>query len=85
MTRSHTQTNLFIDKLVISKGEGGDEPVEPVVTIGKPIFEVNGVIYESGATVEGLKTGQQVTINVEKGMYIYTNWSGKKPTTSLTA
>ncbi|MBP5387144.1 MAG: chitobiase/beta-hexosaminidase C-terminal domain-containing protein, partial [Prevotella sp.] len=37
----------------------------------------NGVKYESGATVEGLKTGQQVIINVEDGMYIYTNWSSK--------
>ena len=77
MTRSHTQTNLYIDKLVITTSEGGDEPVEPVVTIAKPTFEVNGVKYESGATVEGLKTGQQVTINVEDGMYIYTNWSSK--------
>ena len=73
MTRSHTQTNLFIDKLVITASEGD----EPVVTIAKPTFEVNGVKYESGATVEGLKTGQQVIINVEDGMYIYTNWSSK--------
>ena len=50
MTRSHTQTNLFITKLVITTSEG-DEPVEPVVTIAKPTFEVNGVKYESGATV----------------------------------
>ena len=76
MTRSHTKTNLYIDKLVITTSEG-DEPVEPVVTIAKPTFEVNGVKYESGATVEGLKTGQQVIINVEDGMYIYTNWSSK--------
>ena len=52
--------------------EGGDEPV---VTIAKPTFEVDGVAYESGATVTGLKTGQRVTINAEEGMYIYTNWS----------
>ena len=76
MTRSHAKTNLYIDKLVITTSEG-DEPVEPVETIAKPTFEVNGVKYESGATVEGLKTGQQVTINVEDGMYIYTNWSSK--------
>jgi len=55
--------------------EGGSEP-EPVVTIAKPTFEVDGVTYESGATVTGLKTGQRVTINAEEGMYIYTNWSG---------
>ena len=55
-------------------GEGGEEPV---VTIAKPTFEVDGVTYESGATVQGLTTGQAVTIHVEKGMYIYTNWSGK--------
>ncbi|MBP5508585.1 MAG: chitobiase/beta-hexosaminidase C-terminal domain-containing protein [Prevotella sp.] len=88
LTRANGQTgtNLYITKLVI--GEGGDEPIEPVVTIAKPTFEVNGVKYESGATVEGLKTGQQVIINVEDGMYIYTNWSsktgGKKETYFIT-
>ena len=57
--------------------EGGTEPPTPVVTIAKPTFVVDGVTYESGATVEGLTTGQAVTIKVEEGKYIYTNWSGK--------
>ena len=76
MTRSHAKTNLYIDKLVITTSEG-DEPVEPVVTIAKPTFEIDGVTYESGATVPGVKTGQRININVEEGMWIYTNWSGK--------
>ena len=59
---------------IYAESESGDEPV---VTIAKPTFVVDGVTYESGATVEGLKTGQTVTINVEEGMYIYSNWSGK--------
>ena len=59
---------------IYAESESGDEPV---VTIAKPTFVVDGVTYESGATVQGLKTGQTVTINVEEGMYIYSNWSGK--------
>ena len=73
MSRSKADTNIFITKLEITKGEGSVTPV----TIAMPTFEVDGVTYESGATVEGLKTGHRVTINVEDGMYIYTNWSGK--------
>ena len=65
---------MNIQKIVVTAAEGGGEPT---VVIAKPTFEVDGVTYESGATVEGLKTGQRVTINVEEGMYIYTNWSGK--------
>ena len=65
---------MNIQKIVVTASEGGGEPT---VVIAKPTFEVDGVTYESGATVEGLKTGQRVTINVEEGMYIYTNWSGK--------
>jgi hypothetical protein len=65
---------MNIQKIVVTAAEGGGEPT---VVIAKPTFEVDGVTYESGATVEGLKTGQCVTINVEEGMYIYTNWSGK--------
>lgn len=71
------KTNLGgmnIQKIVVTAAEGGGEPT---VVIAKPTFEVDGVTYESGATVEGLKTGQRVTINVEEGVYIYTNWSGK--------
>ena len=65
---------MNIQKIVVTAAEGGGEPT---VVIDKPTFDVDGVTYESGATVEGLKTGQRVTINVEEGMYIYTNWSGK--------
>lgn len=65
---------MNLQKIVVTAAEGGGEPA---VVIAKPTFEVDGVTYESGATVEGLKTGQRVTINVEEGMYIYTNWSGK--------
>ena len=72
MSRNKANTNVFITKLVINKG--GDAPI---VTIALPTFEVDGVKYESGATVEGLKTGHRVTINVEDGMYIYANWSSK--------
>ena len=74
ITRAETQTNLFVTKLEIVKGE---ENPTPIVTIALPTFEVDGVKYESGATVEGLKTGHRVTINVEDGMYIYANWSNK--------
>ena len=73
MSRNKANTNVFITKLVITKG---DDPT-PIVTIALPTFEVDGVKYESGATVEGLKTGHRVTINAEDGMYIYANWSSK--------
>ncbi len=54
-----------------------DPDAAPVVTIAAPTFEINGTTYESGATVTDFHTGDHVTINVEEGMYIYTNWSGK--------
>ena len=72
MSRNKSSTNIFITKLVINKGEGG-----PVVSIAMPTFEVDGVAYESGATVEGLKTGHHVTVKAEEGRYIYSNWSSK--------
>lgn len=74
VTIKTNEGGMNIQKIVVTAAEGGGEPT---VVIAKPTFEVNGVTYESGATVEGLKTGQRVTINVEEGMYIYTNWSGK--------
>ena len=74
MSRNKADTNIFITKLVIQKGE---EDPTPIVTIAMPTFEVDGVVYESGATVDGLKTGHHVTVKAEEGMYIYSNWSGK--------
>ena len=64
-----------VEIIPASNTGGGDEP-EPVV-LDKPTFVVNGVSYQSGSTVKGLKTGQQVTINVAEGQYIYCNWSSK--------
>ena len=57
----------------ITTSDGIDDPV---VVLDMPTFVVDGTPYESGATVTGLKTGQQVTINVADGLYIYSNWSG---------
>ncbi|MBR5729610.1 MAG: DUF5123 domain-containing protein [Prevotella sp.] len=59
----------------ITTSDGTDEPV---VVLDMPTFVVDGISYESGATVTGLKTGQPVTINVADGQYIYSNWSGSE-------